>query len=73
MCKQANLLEWQVIKLIYLLKLNICKGGLHPARESAIIGNRRQKFLPEKANRLSAQKKARQIKKNRNEEKEYAG
>jgi hypothetical protein len=46
---------------------------LHPARESAIIGNGRQKFLPEKANRLSAQKKARQIKKNRNEEKEYAG
>ncbi len=29
MCKQANLLEWQVIKLIYLLKLESGRNLLH--------------------------------------------
>ena len=33
MCKQANLLEWQVIKLIYLLKL---KCYVHKLTENNI-------------------------------------
>ena len=37
MCKQANLLEWQVIKLIYLLKLKIFKKQLLFSKKSGIM------------------------------------
>ncbi len=37
MCKQANLLEWQVIKLIYLLKLILGSNDCKKAVERCII------------------------------------